>query len=117
MLLDLFLASETLNLKTHNVCYALLNPQDIVTGHMCLTGRFPKRSSRGNECVLVRHHFDANLVKGIPLKSRRGEVIAEAWEELRNEFVTAGIAPKTYVLDNEKSKDLIDSFMTCKIDY
>ena len=67
---DLFPTSETPNLKTHNVCYALLNPQDIATGYMDLTGRFPKQSSRGNEYILVGYHFDANLVKGIPLKNR-----------------------------------------------
>jgi len=114
---DSFPVSETPNTKTYNVCYALLNPQDIVTGYMDLTGRFPKRSSRGNQYILVAYHFDANLIKAVPLKNRRGQVITEAWEQLHNEFATAGVAPKTYVLDNEKSKDLIDSFTTHNIDY
>ena len=84
---------------------------------MDLTRRFPWQSSRGNEYILVAYHFDANLIKGVPIKSRCGQVITEAWEALHEEFKQAGGAPRTYVLDNEKSKDLINSFINQQIDY
>ena len=84
---------------------------------MDLTGRFPKQSSWGNEYILVAYHYDVNLIKVIPIKNRHSQVITEAWESLHEDFKIAGAAPKIYILDNEKSKDLIDSFTTQKIDY
>ena len=99
------------------MCYVLLNPQEIATGYIDLTGRFPKQSSRGNEYILVAYHYNANLIKAIPIKNRYGQVITEAWESLYEDFKIAGAAPKTYVLDNKKSKNLINSFTTQKIDY
>ena len=75
---DLLPASETPNLKSCNICCTLLNPQNIAIGHMDLIGRFLKQSSRGNKHILVGYHFDVNFVKGVLLKSRRGEVITEA---------------------------------------
>ena len=116
-LMDQFPLSEIPNVKTHHVCYVLVNPHEIATGFMDLTGRFPRRSSRGNEYILVAYHFDANYIKGVPIRNRRGQIITETWEALHEEFKLAGGAPKTYVLDNEKSKDLIDSFKNQKIDY
>jgi hypothetical protein len=53
----------------------------------------------------------------LPIKNRRGPTITEAWETIHNDFKRAGAAPNTYVLDNEKSKDLIDSFNDEKIEY
>ena len=114
---DSFPISDIPNIKTNNVCYILVNPQEIATGYLDLTGRFPRRSSRGNEYILVAYHYDANLIKAIPLKNRRGQTITESWQLLHNEFQRAGEAPKVYVLDNEKSKDLIDSFIAEKVDY
>ena len=116
-LLDQFPLSEIPNVKTHHVCYVLVDPHKIATGYMDLTGRFPRRSSRGNEYILVAYHFDANYIKGVPIKNRRGAIITETWEALHDEFKLAGGEPKTYVLDNEKSKDLIDSFANHKINY
>ena len=45
---DSFPMSDIPNVKTNNVCFVLLNPQEIATGYLDLTGRFPRRSSRGN---------------------------------------------------------------------
>ena len=84
---------------------------------MDLTGRFPKQSSRGNKYILVAYHYSENLIKAKPIKSWYSQVIMEVWESLHNEFKIVGVAPKTYVLDNEKSKDLIDSFSNEKIEY
>ena len=114
---DAFPQSESLNVKTHNVCYTIVNPQEIATRYLDLTGRFPKRSSRGNEYILIAYHFDSNLIKAIPIKNRRRQVITEAWQTIYDDFKRAGEALKTYMLDNEKSQDLINSFLTKKVDY
>ena len=57
---DYFPKLETPNVRTHHVCYALIDLVQHATGYMDLTGRFPKKSSSRNEHVLVGYHFDAN---------------------------------------------------------
>ena len=90
---------------------------DTSTGYMDTTGRFPQRSSRGNEYLLIAYHFDANLIYGMPIKNRKGEMFREAWEKLHDMFTIAGVAPTSWVLDNETSKELLQSFNDKSIMY
>lgn len=48
---DAFPLSGILSTRTNDVCYSMINPQETTTGYMDLTGRFRKRSSRGNEYI------------------------------------------------------------------
>ena len=80
-------------------------------------GRFPKRSFRGNEYILVRYHYNANCILASPIKNRKGSIIVDVWQSLHNTFKKSGIAPSTYVLDNKILKDLIDGFEQEKITY
>ena len=73
---------------------------------MDLTGRFPYKSSRGNEYILIGYHFDSNAILGIPLKNRQAGTITKAWKELQEKFKNAGTAPNTWILDNETSHNL-----------
>ena len=114
---ELFPPSDFLNNKTNHVCYVLVNLQKIATGYLNLTGRFLRRSSRGNRYILVVYHCNANLIKAMSLKNCWGQTIIEAWQSMRNEFKRAGESPKVHVLNNEKSKDLIVSFATEMVDY
>ena len=70
------------------------------------TGRFPHRSSRGNEYIMVMYNHDANaiLVKAIP--NRQAKTIANAWEELHNRLTNNGHETKKFILDNECSMEL-----------
>ena len=54
---------------------------------------------------------------GIALKDRKGQSITEAWCELNKIFKRAGVAPETFVLDNETSKELIEAFDNENISY
>jgi len=76
---DFFLSSDLPNIKTKSVCYVLIQPNYISTAYIDLTGRFPKKSSRGNEYILVGYHHDGNCVLGQPIRDRRGSTIIEAW--------------------------------------
>ena len=40
----------------------LINKSEISTAYQDLTGRFPMKSSRGNEYILIRYHYDANFI-------------------------------------------------------
>ena len=66
---------------------------------------------------MIEYHHNANHIRAIPIKNRKEATITEAWEKLYTDFKKAGLAPQTYVLDNEKSKDLLDSFADQKIQY
>lgn len=73
-----------LNIRTHHVCYILIDPTQESTGYVDLTGRFPKTSTSGNQCMLVGCHFDANSIIGVPVKNRKGAKITQAWKHLHN---------------------------------
>ena len=113
----MFPLSDSRNLRTNDVCYSIINPQEITTGYMDLTGRFRKRSIRRNEHVSLGCHLDANHIRVAPIKNRKGSTIAEAWKQLQSTFKKIGLAPKTYVLDNEISGDLLEAFKNQDVDY
>ena len=75
---DSFPLSNVSNVRTDDVCYAIVNPQEVNTGYIGLTGQFCKRSSRGNKYILVGYHFDDNYIRGIPIKNRKWSTILEA---------------------------------------
>ena len=95
----------------------MLNLDEISTACIDLTGRFPKKSSSGNECILVGYHHDGNCVLGEPIKDRRGSTITEAWKIIHDHFKKAGSSPETYVMDNETSQDLLNAFEQQGIDF
>ena len=108
---DSFPVSSTPNNKTHNVAYMVINKDDMCTSYTDLTGRFPCKSSRGNEYLLIAYHYNGNCIIGHPLKNRKKEIITAAWTYLHNQFSKAGVAPNTYVMDNEISQELIAAML------
>ena len=114
---DYFPSLNSLNTQTNQVCYALMHPDEITTGFTDLTGYFPKKSSRGNECIIVGYHCNAKCILGILLKNRKGVTIADTWKNLHSDFKKVGIAPSICVLDNETSIDLINRFKEENIMY
>ena len=59
---------------------------------------------------MMGYHYDSNYIMGVPLRNRKGVTIMEYWKNTCNTFRKSGVDPKTHVLDNEISKDLIESF-------
>ena len=55
--------------------YTLINPSKSSIGYIDITGRFLKRSSHGNEYILVEYHYDGNYIHGILIKNRKGSSI------------------------------------------
>ena len=72
--IDHFPIVEVLNMRTNQVCYAIIDPIEIIIGYIDLTGRFSKISSRGNEYILVGYHFDSNHIRVIPIKIEEGRL-------------------------------------------
>ena len=72
-------------------------------GYVDLTGRFPYISAQGNQYILVAYGYDSNAILVEPIKNRNANTITKAWEKIHKKFECAGVAPQTYVLDNEAS--------------
>jgi hypothetical protein len=90
--------------KTHDACYSLFATTE--KGFMDLTGRFPYKSSRGNEYILIAYHFDSNAILGLPIKNRQAKTITTAWKAIQDKLIISGATPNTWVLDNETSHEL-----------
>ena len=59
---DTFPQSPTPNLETNAVVYSIIEQKHKNTGYIDLTGRFPYRSQKGNQYIIVAYHEDANHI-------------------------------------------------------
>ena len=85
----------------------VMNRNDLAVAYTDLTGRFPCKSSRGNEYILVAYHFNGNYIISRALKNRKAETITKTWQTINNMFTQAGVAPNAYVMDNVISSDFV----------
>ena len=106
---DNFPTSSDPNEKSNDVAYIIVNKDDLCTAYTDITGRFPYRSSRGNQYILIAYHYDANYIYGLPMKDRKAATITKTWRIIHNKFSMAGAAPNTYILDNEISGEFIQA--------
>ena len=102
---DAFPQSDIHNKKTNEVICSVIQTNTTDLGFTDLTGRFPYRSSRGNEYILVAYNYDGNCILAEAIKNREAKSITSAWTSMNTKFAVAGIQPKVYLLDNEISKE------------
>ena len=67
------------------------------------TGRFPVKSSQGNQYIMVAYVHDANAILAVPLKNRAEASLIEAYETLYNNLTACELQPKLQISDNECS--------------
>ena len=65
---DNFPSSPSPNTKHQDVAYIIINKSEVCTAYTDLTGRFPCRSSSGNEYLMIAYHYDGNVIVAKPLK-------------------------------------------------
>ena len=82
-----------------------------------LPGKFPITLSRGIQYLLVIYHYGSNAILVSPLKICTGKLITEAYLNIYNMLKTRGIAPKTFIFDNETSNILLNAFENEGIQY
>ena len=102
--LDMHPQSDTPNVKTKDVIYALISTSD--KGFMDLTGHFPYCSSRGNKYILIVYHYNSNAILGHALPNRQAGTITKGWKSIFSDLQQAGVAPNLWILDNETSQHL-----------
>jgi len=69
-------------------------------------GRFPTKSSRGNQYIMVLTEVDSDAILVKPIKNRTAGEMIRAYQVLIDRLNLAGIFPKLHILDNECSADL-----------
>jgi hypothetical protein len=65
------------------------------------TGKFPKKSSRGHQYIMVLLEMDSNAILVAAMKNRLAGEMIYAYQELVDHLQSAGIQPKLHLLDNK----------------
>ena len=116
MMMDRFPLQDTTS-PTHNVMCALIPFILPAKGYMDLTGRFPYRSSSGNQYIMVFYNYDGNFINAKPVKSRQAAHLKNAFIAHTEEMKVSGIHPKIYILDNEISTELRNALKKYDLQY
>ena len=73
------------------------------------TGRFPIISQRGNKYTMILYSYDSNAILAEPARGRTGKDLVDAYKELYDRLVKAGVQPVIQRIDNEVSQILIET--------
>ena len=69
------------------------------------TGRFPYRSFKGNQYVMIIPRSDSNAILYQPVRNKEIRSNVKAWTEAVQRLAKCGIKPKHQMLDNEVSAE------------
>ena len=98
-------------------CYLAIESKPAGTTYSDLCGKYPIKSSRGNQYILVLYDYDTNSISTALTKSRHGYEIRDATIKMLNKLKGSGNPPQLHVLDNEASDMLKHSLTKHKITY
>jgi hypothetical protein len=105
--------------KQKTIFFKVYNLEDKTKPKMYtdLTGRLPKKSSRGHQYIMVLIEMDSNAILVAAIKNRlAGEKIC-AYQELVVCLCSAGIQPKLHLLDNECSAEFREKIKSNDMKY
>jgi hypothetical protein len=94
--------------KKRTVFYGILDMEDKAAWKIYTDqpGQFPKKSSRSNQNIMVLTEIDSNAILIKPLKNRTAGEMIKAYQVLIDQLNSAGIFPKSHILDNECSAEM-----------
>jgi len=81
------------------------------------TGRFPQKSSRGNQYIMVLIKIDSNTILVEAMKNRTTGEMIRAYQVLVNRLCSAGVTPKMHILDNECSAEFKERIKSNNMQY
>jgi hypothetical protein len=114
---NFFPSPDIPNVKTFEACAQVVPFVAKNTAYHDLTGRFPHRSSRGNEYLLIVYDYDSNSILHCALKNKTAAEIKRGWISIHERLARGGNQPKMYILDNEASADLKKGLKKYGLDY
>ena len=65
----------------------------------------------------MAYHYDGNAILATAIKDRTAQSLTNAWETIHKELDSSGNSPNIYVLDNEKSSEIIEAFNKYDVKY
>jgi hypothetical protein len=68
-------------------------------------GHFPKRLSKGNQCIMFLTHIYSNAILVEAMKNRTEGKMIRVYQVLINRLLQAGVTLKQHILDNECSEE------------
>ena len=80
-------------------------------------GRFPKKSMKGSQYMMVLTESDSDAILVEPMKNRTSGEMIRAYQVLINQLRSPGIAPKQHILNNECSNDFKEDIKTNNMTY
>ena len=115
---DIVPSQEPNNIKTHDILCAIFDSTELASkSYSDQTGKFPIKSSQGNQYVFVMYHYDTNTIHAVAIKSRHTENIVTAWQTTFDILKLHGEAPNIHILDNECSYYMKQAFNIAEVKY
>ena len=95
-------------IKNSEIFGKMFNINEIGTNktYADLTGKFPHKSSRGYQYILVMYDYDSNAIIVEALKTRQAKEITTAFEKCTKRIIRCNDRPTLFIMDNECSTDL-----------
>ena len=81
------------------------------------TGKFPTRSSKGNQYIMVLAELDSNAILVEPMRNRTAGEMVKTYNNLIRRLKKCGITPKHQILDNEISAEYKEAMAEHNITY
>ena len=95
---------QPVSARTNNVVLKTMDLHE-PTGRVATdqTGRFPVKSSRGNQYLMVAYVHDANAILAVPVKNRSKQSLIDAYTTIYKKLTNSGLTPQLHISDNECS--------------
>lgn len=103
--------------ETTHECYLTFTSKESGMSYSDLTGRYPVKSARGNQYLIVLYDYDSNAILVEPLKTRNAAEIKTGVIKLLDVLAKSGHTPKLHIMDNEASAALKQSLLKYKVNY
>ena len=111
---DHFPAQES---KTKNVFATAFSFSEKELTYTDQTGKFPFKSSRGNQYIMILYDYDSNAILAKAVKTRQAKDLSDTWKQLYNDLTRNGHTTKTFIMDNECSSDMKNALKKYSLNY
>jgi hypothetical protein len=105
--------------KEKTIFFKILDMKDEATQKIWTDqpGRFPKKSSKGCQYMMVLTESESDAILVEAMKNRTSGEMIRAYQVLVDQLCSVGIAPKQHILDNECSNDFTEAIKTNNMTY
>jgi hypothetical protein len=105
--------------KEQTIFYRILDLEDAAMQKIWTDqrGKFPKKSRKGNQYIMVLTASDSDVILVEAMKNQSSGEMIRAFQKLIDRLHTAGIAPKHHILNNKCSNEFKDTIKSNNMMY